>query len=207
MRTPVSLVAFDLDGTLIRGDTVCQVIARRLGHLERMNELERLTALEDIAAARRELVSYYAAVGGDELSSYLEGCVLAPGAREGLDLLRRHGVKTAIVSITWAFAAEWFARLLGADYCTGTGISADRRVEHFWPADKARWLLNLMGTLGLGPHQVAAVGDSWGDVEMLRAVGHPFYVGESLPDGLEAMHVSHGDILEVARRVLWPETR
>ncbi|MDP9353175.1 MAG: HAD-IB family phosphatase [Chloroflexota bacterium] len=207
IRTPVSLVAFDLDGTLIRGDTVCQAIARAMGHLERMNELELLTRLDDIAAARTELGGYYASATKEQLLSYLERCKLAPGAEEGFALLRYHKVRTAIVSITWTFAVERFARKLGADYWVGTGLSEDGHIEHFWPEDKARWVRDLMRDLGLRREQVAAVGDSWGDVEMLRAVGHPFYVGESLPDGLEAMHVSHGDMLEVAQRVLWLETK
>ncbi len=63
IRAPVSLVAFDLDGTLIRGDTVCQVIARRMGHLECMDELELLTGLGGIAAARAELAGYMVGIG------------------------------------------------------------------------------------------------------------------------------------------------
>jgi len=39
----VRLVAFDLDGTLLHGDTVCEAIARRLGQLKRMQELEHRT--------------------------------------------------------------------------------------------------------------------------------------------------------------------
>ncbi len=175
IQAPVGLAAFDLDGTLIRDGTVCQAIARGMGHLERMNELELLTELGDIAAARAELAGYYAAASRDELLSYLEGCVLAPGAEEGFALLRRCGVRTAIVSITWGFAAERFADRLGADYWVGTGLPEDGRIEHFWPADKAIWLRDLMGRLGLGPERVAAVGDSWGDAEMLRAVGYPFW--------------------------------
>ena len=34
----VKLVAFDLDGTLLRGNTVLEVLAAGLGRLERMHE-------------------------------------------------------------------------------------------------------------------------------------------------------------------------
>ncbi len=40
---PIKLVAFDLDGTLLRGSTVCQVLAGALGRAERMNELHVTT--------------------------------------------------------------------------------------------------------------------------------------------------------------------
>lgn len=202
----VRLIAFDLDGTLIRGDTVCQAIARGMGHLERMNELETLTGLDEIAAARAELAGYYASATTEQLLSHVERCTLAPGAEEGFALLQHHGVRTAIVSITWAFAAERFARRLGADYWVGTGLSEDGRIEHFWPEDKARWVRDLMRDLGLRQEQVAAVGDSWGDAEMLRSVGHPFFVGSRLPPGLDATHLPDGDLLEVVRHVLGPRT-
>ncbi len=194
-------MAFDLDGTLLRGDTVCQVIARRMGHLERMDELERLTNLAQIAAAREELAGYYAEASREELLSHLEGCTLAPGTEEAFALLQSRWVRTAIVSITWGFAAEWSADRLGADYWVGTGLSDEGRIEHFWPADNARWVRELIGRLGLRRDEVAAVGDSWGDAEMLRSVGHPFFVGRSLPPGLDAAHLPDGDILEVVHRM------
>ncbi len=181
---------------------MCQAIARAMGHLERMNELELLTRLDDIADARAELGGYYASATREQLLSYLERCELAPGAEEGFALLRYHKVRTALVSITWTFAVEWFARKLGADYWVGTGLSEDGHIEHFWPEDKARWVQDLMRDLGLRREQVAAVGDSWGDTQMLRVVGHPFYVGERLPDGLEATHCPSGDIAEITRRIL-----
>lgn len=202
MRASASLVAFNLDGTLIRGDTVCQVIARPMGHLKRMNELELLTEIGDIAAARAEVAGYYATATRNEPLSYLEGCVLAPGAEEGFAQLGQCGVRTAIVSITWGFAAEWFADRLGADYRMGTGLAEDGHTDHFWPADKARWLRDLVRGLDLRPEQVAAVGDSWGDAEMLRVVGYPFYVGRILPEVLNAEHRPGADILVLAREMV-----
>jgi phosphoserine phosphatase len=167
-----------------------------------MNELELLTRLDDIAVARAELAGYYASATTEQLLSHVERCELAPGAEEGFALLRRHGVRTAIVSLTWAFAVEWFARRLGADYWVGTDLSDDGHIEHFWPEDKARWVRDLTRDLELRREQVAAVGDSWGDAEMLQAVGYPFYVGRTLPSDLGAAHYPSGNIAEIARRVV-----
>lgn len=36
----IRLVVFDLDGTLIRGRTICEVVADGLGHRDRMRVLE-----------------------------------------------------------------------------------------------------------------------------------------------------------------------
>ena len=38
------LVVFDLDGTLLRGPTVCEVLAARLGRLQAMKAFELLTS-------------------------------------------------------------------------------------------------------------------------------------------------------------------
>jgi len=62
---PIRLVAFDLDGTLIRADTCCEALARPLGRLERMREFERRTTVEDIAAARVEMAGWYGGVPND----------------------------------------------------------------------------------------------------------------------------------------------
>ena len=90
----------------------------------------------------------------------------------------------------------------------GTGLGDRGAVAQFWPEDKARWPRELAAGRGIPMGQVAAVGDSWGDVPMLRAVGHPYFVGASLPSGLErAVHVPDGDIRRVAEDVLTRDAR
>jgi len=199
----IRLAAFDLDGTLIRSDTCCEAIARPLGHLARMREFEQLRTIEQIAAARAEMAGWYGDRGQVELCAPLADVALAPGARAGFARLRRHGIATAIVSITWDFAVAWFARALGADYHVGTGFAAGGAIAHFWPEDKARWVRALARELGVGLDQVAAVGDSTGDVPMLLAVGQPFFVGPTLPAGCE--HIAHhpgGDIDVIASAIV-----
>jgi len=36
-RRPVRLAAFDLDGTLLRGPTICEVLAAKFGRRDRMS--------------------------------------------------------------------------------------------------------------------------------------------------------------------------
>lgn len=209
----IRLVAFDLDGTLTRGDTVCEAIARGMGHLSRMRALEAIADArrdrESLRSLREELASYYRGATAAELRSHLRALALAPGAREGFQLLRHRGIATAIVSITWDFAAEWLAAELGADYHVGTRLLPDGGVEHFWPEDKGPWVERLVRTLGLQREESAAVGDSWRDLAMFEVVGHAFYVGEALPPRVRALHVPGGDIREVARLITetggaWP---
>jgi len=197
----VRLVAFDLDGTLIRGPTICETLAEPLGKLSRMREFEQLRDLTQIRAARQEMLSWY----GEPLNALCEkltGVAIAPGADEAFELLAQHGIPTAIVSITWSFAVEWFARRFGADAWIGTGAKSGE-VQHFWPSDKPVWLARQANALGIELSEVAAIGDSHGDVPMLAAVGHPFFVGADLPAEIaHAVHVPNADLREIAQRIL-----
>jgi len=196
----VRLVAFDLDGTLVRGPTICESLAEPLGKLSRMREFEQLRDLAQIRAARQEMLGWYGDVPEalyDKLS--LE---LAPGAAEAFELLAQRGVQTAIVSITWSFAVERLARRLGAGAWIGTDAHLGE-IRHFWPHDKPVWLTRHASTLGIEMSRVAAVGDSHGDVPMLAAVGHPFFVGADLPREIaHAVHAPNADMREIARLIL-----
>ena len=208
----MKLVAFDLDGTLLRGESVWEAIARGIGRLERVREMERIdpariedpSRMEDMAAAIEESAGWYSSFTFDELLEHVTSIQIAPGVEEGFELLREHGYKIAVVSLTWEFAVEWFAGRFGGDYFAGTGLSSDGEITHFWPRDKALWLARLASRLGVDMDDVAAVGDTRGDVPMLSAVGHPYWVGETVPPQLngKVIHESSGDILVVAKSIV-----
>ena len=200
------LAAFDLDGTLLKGQTVCEAIARGIGHIRRMRELERLqpNQFEEMAAAREEMAKWYSGFTFDELCEHLAGMQVAPGVHEGFSLLRDHGFKIAVVSLTWEFAVEWFSNRWGADYSVGTGLSSDGLITSFWPRDKAAWLTRVARDLGTDVRDVAAVGDSRGDIPMLLSAGRRYWVGQTVPYelGRDVGHEPGGDILRVARRIV-----
>ena len=203
VNTRIRLVAFDVDGTLIRPNTCCEMIARPLGRLSRMREFEQLRTVAEITAARTEMAGWYEGRSHAELCRPLAEATLAPGIHEGLARLRQHGIATALVSITWDFAVSWFARLLDADYSIGTHLAEDGTIAHFWPGDKARWIRTLAADLGIELDQIAAVGDSSGDVPMLQTVGLPYFVGQSLPPELHTVaHMPDGDIDRIARSII-----
>jgi phosphoserine phosphatase len=202
----VRLVAFDLDGTITRGQTVCEAIACRLGRSDRMRELERSRDVHELTAARHEMAGWYLRETRGNLCAALSTLEMAPGVLEAFELLRSYRVKTAIISITWDFAVEWFRARLRADYGVGTTLTPDGEVGHFWPEDKGVWLAHLTQRLGLEQAEVAAIGDSAvGDRWMLEAAGHRYFVGESPPGDLAGViHRPGGDMLEIARLLVDP---
>ncbi len=68
------LAVFDLDGTLLRGLTVCEVLAESLGYLSRMRELEARIAQGDIVAARMEMARWYQSMSMHELLKHFPLC-------------------------------------------------------------------------------------------------------------------------------------
>jgi HAD superfamily phosphoserine phosphatase-like hydrolase len=199
----IRLAAFDLDGTLVRDRTCVQSIARRIGREEECATFERLDMRDVVAvtAAREAMAYWYRSYTSEELTAGLAELTLASGSEEAFALLRDHGVVTAIVSITWSFAVEWFARRLGADYAHGTGL-IDGRVELVWPADKGRWLRSLASRLHLPRQAVAAVGDSESDRELLEAAELRYCVGERKIEVSNVVHMPRASILEIAQLVV-----
>lgn len=198
----IRLAAFDLDGTLLRGDTVCQVLANALGRRVRMDEMERLRDLAAIRDAREEMAGWYAEHSAGALIAMLGGAVEAPGVREGLSLLHESGIATTIISVTWDFAVAHFARRFGAGSYLGTRLRTDG-IDHVWPEDKPRRLLEIAADLGIAANQVAAVGDSLGDVSMQWAAGLPIFVGQGPPPEIPSLvHRPGAGILDVARHIV-----
>jgi HAD superfamily phosphoserine phosphatase-like hydrolase len=197
-----ALVLFDLDGTLLRGATVCEVLAARLGRIEEMKQFESLTGQTEIAAARREMARWYTQISPGGLIECLSEAQWAPGAIEGVRLLREAGVHMGIASITWGFAVAWFAAQLGVEHFLATELGKGGYIEHVWPEDKRVWMERLASRLQVQTENVAAVGDSFGDVPMLQAASMAFYVGLHPPPGTTVLHRPAANVLVLAREIL-----
>jgi HAD superfamily phosphoserine phosphatase-like hydrolase len=201
--TKIKLVAFDVDGTLLRGPNICACIAAAIGKQKEMEAFEQLTSTVEIAAARATMVSWFRCHDRATLLQHVQTATLAAGTREGMANLKRAGVQVALVSITWQFAVEWLAAELGADWAVGTQWCANDEIVHFWPADKATWLAGRAAELGLHPAEIAAVGDSAGDLPMLKYAGTGYFVGRDSAD--LPPHVKHwpaADICDIVRDLL-----
>lgn len=199
---PSALAVFDLDGTLLRGPTVCEVLAQSLGRLPRMQELERLKDRQDISVAREEMASWYRDVPSRVLLRSLEQVRFAPGLAAGIALLRSHGVAVGIASITWRFAVAHFADKLRIEHYLATHLQDSGAIDHVWPEHKARWVLDLAARLSVPLERTAAVGDSAGDYQMLGAVGKSIFVGAERPPQAGWLHMPSADVEEVARHLI-----
>lgn len=197
------LVVFDLDGTLLREYTVCELLAEGLGRLDRMSKLEQATSLAQVRAARYEMLEWYRDVPTEFLVGLLANAKFAPGTEEALARLHGRGVLVAIASLTWKFAVEWLAKQLNIVHCLGTELSSTGDISHVWPRDKATWARRLAEQYQIPIERTAAVGDSLWDVEMLSAVGHAVFVGAEIPSKLEStLHIPNANLQEVVSWIL-----
>ncbi|HEY1756593.1 MAG TPA: haloacid dehalogenase-like hydrolase [Bryobacteraceae bacterium] len=194
-----ALVVVDLGGTLLRGATVCEVLAARLGRVEEMKRFESLTGQAETAAARSEMARWYTEISRESLIECLSGAQWAPGAIQGVYRLREAGVYVGIASITWGFAVDWFAAQLGVEHVLATELGENGHIEHAWPEDKPAWMERLALRLQVQSENVAAVGDSFGDVAMLQAASLPFYVGSHPPPGTRFLHRPAANVLTLAQ--------
>lgn len=199
----IRLVAFDLDGTLLRGDSVCMGIARGIGRLERMQEMENGHELADRFSDAAEMASWYLPLGRKRVESELANLTIAPGADEGCRLLTDAGVVIVVVSVTWLFAVERFAKRFGASDWAATPMDwATGNFDDFGPENKGPWLEAKIGELGLNPEQVVAVGDSPNDQGMFDIAGTSFCVAPDCTGTNNTLHRPQANIKDLAEEIL-----
>jgi phosphoserine phosphatase len=200
---PIRLVAFDLDGTLIRGPNSLAVIGAALGRPVWEEQMEILYMRGETPDEMTRRVAPWMEFSLDELTRHLVRAHFAPGVDEAFQLLHGRQVTTALVSIGWNFVVDWFAKRFGTAHWAATKLNLDGSVTPFWPEDKGPWLEQLMARLHVPRNEVAAVGDSPRDASLFRAAGHSFYVGADSPAGLGSLqHFPDGNMAAVARAIL-----
>lgn len=196
------LVVFDLDGTLLRGPTVCELLAAPLGKSKEMKRLEMSSTKREVKKARAEMARWYKGVPRKRLLRSLDALTWAPGARAAVQDLKNAGLEVAIASITWQFAVEEIAKRLAIAHFLGTYLQDDGRIVHTWAKDKASWLLRLMSSLSLPPERTAAVGDSTNDMPMLAIANLRFYVGSDVPQRIACIHMPSADLTQIAEEII-----
>lgn len=176
----VRAVFFDMDATVIKQESIVELAAC----VGKSTEVEAITeqAMRGELDFRTSLIKRVAVLAGlpaaETLNRVVTGLVLQPGIQDLLAFCRQIGVPCFMVSGGFTAIAQPIADQLGFTGCranvlgiaggqlTGAveGTIIDATAKH-------AYVLEICKELGLGLHQVAAVGDGANDRMMLEAVG------------------------------------
>lgn len=173
------LACFDLDGTLVRGTSVSQHLADRVGSSEEMAELERRYAAGEISnsVVAEQQARAYAGMPLSEIVEMLADIPCIEGIDTTIAALRERGIESLLCTVTWRFAAGEFGRRHGFVAVSGTEIELEDGVptgaidRHFDEWDKLAFVESYCEANSISLSECIAVGDSRSDLPLFQAVG------------------------------------
>jgi len=174
------LVVMDMDSTLISIECIDE-IADMQGLKPQVSEITEaaMRGEIDFAESLRRRVALVKGLDESALQRvYDERLQLNPGAESMLAALKKHGIKTLLVSGGFVFFTERLKTRLGLDFTQAntleivngklTGNVSGKIVD---AQGKANWLHHVRAELGLQPEQVIAMGDGANDLKMMAQAG------------------------------------
>jgi phosphoserine phosphatase len=174
------LVVMDMDSTLISIECIDE-IADMQGLKPQVAAIteEAMQGKIDFAESLRRRVALLKGLDEGALQRvYDERLKLNPGAEIMLAALKRHDIKTLLVSGGFIFFTERLKQRLDLDYTHANtleivdGKLTGRVLGKILDAQgKADWLLKMRDELGLKTEQVIAMGDGANDLKMMAMAG------------------------------------
>jgi phosphoserine phosphatase len=174
------LVVMDMDSTLISIECIDE-IADLQGLKPQVAAIteEAMQGKIDFAESLRRRVALLEGLDEGALQRvYDERLRLNPGAEIMLARLKKHGIRTLLVSGGFLFFTERLKTRLGLNYTHANtleimdGKLTGRVLGEILDAQgKADWLVKIRDELGLKPEQVIAMGDGANDLKMMAQAG------------------------------------
>jgi phosphoserine phosphatase len=173
------LHVFDMDGTLLRGTTASIEIARALGHLPALLQLEqaftsgRLTTYEFAVQA----YEVYAGLTPQRVADIFRDCQWMSGIPEVISDIRARGEYSLAITMSPNFFAD-LLQSLGVNEVRASRFpplplrELPKESGILAPADKVTIVSNVLLRHGLSPLQCVAYGDSASDLPLFRHLPH-----------------------------------
>lgn len=205
-RTNKKFIVFDMDSTLIQHEVIVEM-AQDYGVGDKVKEItERAMngelAFDDALRARIALLKGFPRSNMEKIASRLQ---LTSGAQKLIQVLKKHGYKTAILSGGFQYFAKGIQERLGIDYVYANDLDWDGDTlsgEVNGKIVNAEFKADMIDVLArqekLDVEQMVAVGDGANDIPMLlkAGLGIAFHAKEKVRR--KARHqLSHGPMTAI----------
>lgn len=178
-RKNKKLIVFDMDSTLIQGETLVE-IAKKLNKHADMEHLTEITMATDqnFETSLRERAKLIAGVSVETLLDIANNIEITPGADELVKTLKEMGWKIALISSGFSLFTDKVKEKLDLDYSFGNtleiidGKTTGNVLGKIIDAE-GKWLIvqELMAELNLTKDEVISIGDGSNDRVMLKNSG------------------------------------
>ena len=192
----IKLVAFDLDGTLVRENSSWGKIHRFFNTVNEEKRILKMYLEGEIdykEFMRRDISLWPKPLHISQIEKILLSYELVDGSEEVLKELKKLKVNTAIISGGIDILANNVARRLGIKHVVANGLEIDEEgfltgegIKRVDPFRKHEALINLASKVGVKKENIMAVGDSRYDKSFLKYAG----VGVSLKGDDELAEVA-----------------
>lgn len=178
-RRTKRLIVMDMDSTLIRIECIDE-LARMHGVVDQVSDITRraMQGELDFEQSLRARVALLAGMPWQQVQSLADDLPITEGAERLIAVLKGLGMKTAVISGGFTFAADALKKRLGLDFAYANtlevkdGVLTGRVKDPIVTAQrKADLLEGIALQEGIALEQVVAVGDGANDAVMIEKAG------------------------------------
>ena len=212
------LIVFDIDGTITSHVSSWRYIHEKLGLWDVLAKKYQDQFLAGKISYRRfcELdAAHWKGIKEERLKKIFRNVKYSRNAGKAIRLLKKEGFKLVAISTGLQFVAERVKEELGFDHVIGNRLNVRNgeltggvkiNISH---GAKGRTLKGLLKRYKIKPHEMIAVGDSEGDIPMIKLAGYSIAFNSS-SEKLSALvdyDCRTRDFMEVCGKILEAERK
>jgi len=207
------LIVFDVDGTITRHISSWRFIHEKLGLWDALAEGYQEQFLAGKITYRKfcELdAAHWKGIKEKKMRDLFKKVRYSKNVKKAVMKLKKEGFILVAISTGLQFITDRIKEELGFDHVMGNRLSVRRGVltggvrVNISHGAKGKTLRKILKKFGVRPSEMIAVGDSEGDVPMVKLAGYSIAFNSSSPSlsRLANHDCKNGDFMEVCEKIL-----